>query len=217
MQVFSAGANGLARAIILGVALLIAGALVAGYIFVRAAFITGENVTVPQPVQFSHEHHVGQLGIRCQYCHTSVTRAASAGIPPTHTCMTCHSQIWTDAPILEPVRQSYATGEPIRWVRVHNLPDYVYFNHSIHVRQGVGCSTCHGRVDQMQQVYQVAPLTMGWCLSCHQNPAPYLRPAGEVFTMDYRPPPNQADLGRQLIKQRGINVARMTNCYVCHR
>ncbi|NJN18950.1 MAG: cytochrome c3 family protein [Oscillochloris sp.] len=217
MQVFPPGANGLARLMILGIVALIMGLLAAAYIWVRSSYVTGQYVTVPQPVQFSHQHHVSQLGIRCQYCHTSVTTSSSAGIPPIHTCMTCHSQIWTEAPILEPVRASYATGEPLAWNRVHDLPDYVYFNHSIHVQKGVGCSTCHGRVDQMELVYQAESLTMGWCLECHTAPEHYLRPADEIFNMEYVQPADQTILGQRLIAQYEIDVRRLSNCYVCHR
>ena len=144
---------------------------------------------------FSHEHHVRGLGIDCRYCHTSVEKSSFAGIPPTETCMTCHSQIWTDSPMLEPVRTSLRTNTPIRWNRVHDLPDYVYFNHGIHVQKGVGCVSCHGRVDQMPLTWKAEPMTMEWCLSCHRNPEKHLRPREEVFNMDWVPPEDQVDAG----------------------
>lgn len=216
-QIFSPGANALAKGTIIGVVLLVAATVVAAYMLVRSSYWTGVSVTVEQPVMFSHEHHVGGLGIGCQYCHASVTQAAYAGIPPTHTCMTCHSQIWTDAPELEPVRESYATGQPIKWNRVNNVGDFVYFNHSIHVQKGVGCATCHGRVDQMALVYKAEPMTMEWCLTCHREPEKFLRPREQVFNMEYQPPTDQLALGAQLVQEYKIDKNRLTNCYICHR
>ena len=142
-----------------------------------SGYNTNQNAFVEQPIQFSHAHHVGGIGIDCRYCHTAVEESAFANIPPTKTCMNCHSQIWTNAPILEPVRASFRENKPLHWTRVHDLPDFVYFNHSIHVKKGVGCATCHGRVDQMPLMYQEATLKMSWCLDCHRNPAKYVRPA----------------------------------------
>jgi NAD-dependent SIR2 family protein deacetylase len=139
----------------------------------------------PQPVAFSHAHHVGQLGIHCLYCHTSVEKAGFANIPPTKTCMNCHQQIWQGADLLEPVRNSYKEDKPIEWLRVHNLPHYAYFNHSIHVAKGVGCQTCHGRLDQQNLTQQVSTLLMEWCIACHRNPEVHLRPRTEVFNMTY--------------------------------
>ena len=141
-----------------------------------SGYNTNQGVFVEQPIQFSHAHHVGGEGIDCRYCHTTVEESAFANIPPTKTCMNCHSQIWTDAPILEPVRASFRDNTPLHWTRVHDLPDFVYFNHSIHVKKGVGCATCHGRVDKMPLMYQQANLQMNWCLDCHRNPA-QVRPA----------------------------------------
>jgi hypothetical protein len=143
-------------------------------------------VPVEQPVQFSHRHHVGDDGIDCRYCHTSVEKAATAGMPPTHTCMTCHSQIWSDSPELQAVRASYTSGQPIRWNRVHDMPDFVYFNHSIHVRKGVSCETCHGRVDEKQLMFKSHTMTMSWCLDCHRNPEKFIRPRETVFAMGWK-------------------------------
>jgi hypothetical protein len=168
-----------------------------------------------QPVMFSHKNHIDGLGIDCRYCHTSVEVSSSAGIPPTHTCMSCHSQVWTEAPILEPVRESYRTGKPMEWIRVHDLPDFVYFNHSIHVKQGVGCTTCHGQVDQMPLVRQVNTLYMGWCLDCHRNPEQYVRPRDKVFDVTWTPPSDQLEQGRELVKQ--YNIQKLTHCSACHR
>ena len=168
-----------------------------------------------QPIQFSHQHHVGGIGIDCRYCHTSVEKAAQAGIPPTKTCMNCHAQIWITSQYLEPVRESYRTDRPLRWIKVNDLPDFVYFNHSVHIKKGMGCATCHGRVDRMPLLYQKASLQMEWCLDCHRHPEQYVRPREAVFQMDYEAPANQAELGARLVKEYDIHS--LTNCSVCHR
>jgi len=179
---------------------------------------TNRNQYIEQPIQFSHKHHVGGIGIDCRYCHTSVEESAFANIPPTKTCMNCHSQIWTNAPILEPVRASFRDGTPLQWTRVHDLPDFVYFNHSIHVNKGVGCATCHGRVDQMPLMSQQATLMMQWCLDCHRNPAKYVRPRSEVFNMAWERPADDPGLGERLVKEYKIaDVGQLTNCSTCHR
>ena len=179
---------------------------------------TRQDEFVEQPVQFSHAHHVGGMGIDCRYCHTSVEESAFANIPPTKTCMNCHSQIWSTAPILEPVRASFRDNTPLQWTRVHDLPDFVYFNHSIHVKQGVGCATCHGAVDKMPLMYQKAPLTMQWCLDCHRNPAPNLRPRDQVFNMNWQPPAGDKEFGARLATQYNIaSVEQLTSCSTCHR
>jgi hypothetical protein len=183
-----------------------------------SGYNTGQNQFVEQPIQFSHAHHVGGMGIDCRYCHTSVEESAFANIPPTKTCMNCHSQIWATAPILEPVRASFRDNKPIRWTRVHDLPDFVYFNHSIHVKQGVGCVTCHGRVDQMPLVYQSATLQMSWCLDCHRAPAKYIRPRDQVFNMAWERPTGNPDFGNDLVKAYKIASAdQLTSCSTCHR
>jgi hypothetical protein len=180
-------------------------------------YVTGQTITPDQPVPFSHGHHVGSLGIDCRYCHTSVEQSRFAGLPPTHTCMTCHSQLWTNAAVLEPVRRSLAEGRPIRWKRVNELPDYVFFDHSIHVAKGVGCTTCHGPVDTMPLMRQAAPLTMGWCLDCHANPQAHLRPEGEIYAGHWTPPPDQEARGAALIRHYGIDTGHLSDCSVCHR
>jgi hypothetical protein len=154
-------------------------------------------------------------GIDCRYCHTSVETSPFAGIPPTKTCMNCHSQIWSQAPILEPIRASFREDRPVRWVRVHDLPDFVYFNHSIHVKKGMGCETCHGRIDQMPLTLQENSLQMEWCINCHRNPENYVRPRSEVYTMGYKPPVPQSVIGAQLVKEYGIRGN--TSCSTCHR
>jgi hypothetical protein len=217
-QIFNRSANQIARFSLVGGAL--AAGLVAwvGLLLLRSDFVTGANANVTQPVQFSHAHHVGGLGLDCRYCHTTVDSARFANIPPTKTCMNCHSQIWTNAPILEPVRASFRDNTPLNWTRVHDLPDFVYFNHSIHVKQGVGCATCHGPVDTMPLVYQQAPLTMSWCLDCHRNPDQYVRPRDQVFNMAWQRPADDPDMGARLVREYNIaSVEQLTSCSTCHR
>ncbi len=168
-----------------------------------------------QPVPYSHKLHAGNMGMDCTYCHTSVLKAAYASIPPTQTCMNCHSKVKEKSVVLEPVRASWASGESVPWVKVHRLPDYVYFNHSSHTNAGVSCVSCHGRVDQMVEVKQVQTLAMSWCLDCHRNPAPNLRPAQFVTKLDWKPEGDAAALGREIIAQKGINPP--VNCSGCHR
>ncbi len=214
-QLFSRGANTVARGSLL---LLAIGAAFGGwslYTVNRSAYVNREQVVREQPVPFSHEHHVSGLGIDCRYCHTSVETSSFAGIPAVKVCMTCHSQLWTEAGILEPVRQSWKTGIPLRWTRVYDLSDFVYFDHSIHIAKGVGCETCHGRVDRMPMVRKVEPLFMEWCLDCHRNPEKYVRPREAVFTMGWKPPEDQLTLGRRLVKEYGIKSR--TDCVTCHR
>jgi len=214
-QIFHRSANTLARAGLVGL-LLLGGGLVGLLIVLgRSSYVTRAQEFVDQPIQFSHLHHVGDDGIDCRYCHTSVETSSFAGIPPTKTCMNCHSQIWSNAPILEPVRASFREDRPLRWVRVHDLPDFVYFNHSIHVKKGMGCETCHGRVDEMPLVLQESSLLMEWCLNCHRAPEQFVRPRNQVFTMGYRPPVPQSVIGPQLVKEYGIQS--LTSCSTCHR
>ncbi len=214
-QIFSRHANSYAKGGILAVILLAGAAFGTADRLSRSTYMTRADTFRDQPVQFSHQHHVGGIGIDCRYCHTSVETTERAGIPPTKTCMNCHSQIWITSQYLEPVRESFRTDRPLRWTKVHDLPDYVYFNHSVHIKKGVGCSTCHGRVDRMPLVYQKASLQMGWCLDCHRNPEKYVRPREAVFQMDYEPPPSQAELGAQLVK--AYDIRSLTNCSTCHR
>ena len=168
-----------------------------------------------QPVPYSHALHAGELGIDCRYCHNTVEIAAHAAIPPTGTCMNCHTKIRVSSPKLQQVRESYATGLPIPWVRVHDLPDYVYFNHSAHVRRGVGCVECHGRVDKMEVVYQAKPLSMGWCLGCHRNPESTLRPVEFVTKMDWQTSEDRDVLGRRRREAYGLSPSE--DCSTCHR
>jgi hypothetical protein len=185
--------------------------------FERSPYRTDEGVIYEQPVKFSHDHHTAALGIDCRYCHTSVETSAFANIPSTDVCMNCHSQIWMDSPMLEPVRASLRNDEPIRWNRVHDLPDFVYFDHSIHVAKGVGCATCHGEVNKMPLLARGAPLQMGWCLECHRNPEKYVRPPEEVFNMDWQRPTGDPDYGKKLVAAAGIeDEHRLTSCSTCH-
>ncbi len=187
-QVFDRSSNALARASLVLTGLIVIALGVGLNSLQRSPWVTRQGQRPDQPVPFSHKHHVEGLGLQCQYCHTSVEKASYAGIPPTKTCINCHAQIWTNAELLEPVRHSWATGESINWIKVHDLPDYVYFNHEIHVNKGIGCASCHGRVDQMPLMYQQASLQMEWCLNCHRNPAVNLRPTSEIYNMAWSGP-----------------------------
>jgi hypothetical protein len=217
-QIFHPAMNTFAKASIFGAVFIIAFIAWVGAGVTRSSYVTDEGIAKNQPVPFSHEHHVSGLGIDCRYCHTSVDKSAFAGIPATKTCMTCHSQIWTNAQMLQPIRDSWLTGQPIKWTRVNDLPDYVYFNHSIHIAKGVGCNTCHGPVDQMPLMYQAKSLQMEWCLDCHKNPEKYVRPKDQVFNMKYQPPSDQQTLGETLVNtQYHVHKEQLTNCAVCHR
>jgi hypothetical protein len=217
-QLFHRNTNVYSRLSILAVLLFVGGLGATLALLNWSGYNTNQNVDIDQPIQFSHAHHVGGMGIDCRYCHTSVEESAFANIPPTKTCMNCHSQIWTNAPILEPVRASFRDNKPLQWTRVHDLPDFVYFNHSIHVKQGVGCATCHGAVDQMPLMHQKATLTMSWCLDCHRNPAKYVRPRSEIVNMAWEPPVDDPDLGERLVREYKIaSVEQLTSCSTCHR
>ena len=214
-QYFSRSANTLARLSIFAIVCALVVVAWVGYLIVRSPYEMMQNVPREQPVPFSHEHHVAGLGIDCRYCHTTVETSSYANIPATKICMNCHSQMWATAPILEPVRESYRTGKSIEWTRVNDLPDYVYFNHSIHVHKGIGCTECHGRVDRMPLMWQAEPLTMEWCLNCHRHPERYVRPRGEVFNMEYKHPANQLAAGAKLISE--YHIQSLTSCSTCHR
>ena len=215
-QVFPRTANEFARAsLVVGglVAATVLGSLL--FVFPRSSYMTRQKEAIAQPVPFYHLHHVGGMGIDCRYCHTSVDKSAVAGIPPTKTCMNCHSQIFNQSPTLEPVRASWRSGTSIEWKKVHDLPDFVYFNHSAHVNKGVGCTTCHGPVDKMAYVWQEKSLLMEWCLECHRQPEKYLRPKAEVYSTAWQPPSNQLELGRKLAAE--YNVKTQVTCSTCHR
>jgi hypothetical protein len=231
MQIFHRSSNTLSRATIYGAAFAVAFLFWAATEITRSPYVTYAGIARPQPAPFSHQHHVAGLGIDCRYCHTSVETSNFAGIPPTATCMNCHRQIWTGAPMLEPVRESFKTGKSLVWNRVNDLPDFVYFNHSIHINKGVGCNTCHGPVDRMPLMYNYASLQMEWCLDCHRAPEKNLRPRDQVFNMRYEQPTAENPVefnGQKYIDQLSLGTALkdqyhlrskqdITSCSTCHR
>jgi hypothetical protein len=231
MQIFHRSANVISRASIYTGIFTAAFALWACIQIQRSPYVTYAGIARPQPAPFSHEHHVAAIGIDCRYCHTSVETSSFAGIPPTKTCMNCHSQIWTNAPMLEPVRESFRSGKSLVWNRVNDLPDFVYFDHSIHINKGVGCNTCHGPVDRMPLMYNYASLQMEWCIECHRAPEKNLRPRGQVFNMRYQQPTkdlpvvddgnsytDQLSLGKHLVDKYHLrSVMDITSCSTCHR
>src|SRR5689334_22145643 len=234
-QIFHRSANTISRVSIFGAVFLVLALLFLGAEVNRSPWVTQAHVAREQPIQFSHERHVGGNGIDCRYCHTSVEDSAFAGIPPTKTCMNCHAQIWTNAPMLAPVRYSFSSGQSLQWTRVHDLPDFVYFNHSIHINKGVGCFSCHGQVDEMPLMYQENSLQMEWCLNCHREPEKFLRPKDKVFDMKYEQPSaehtvlveidgkmrsfiSQVALGKALRDKYHLRSTQdITSCSTCHR
>jgi Cytochrome c7 and related cytochrome c len=217
-QIFHHSANTFARMTIFGAVAAVAFLGWAGSLLDRSTYTSRAAQPREQPVPFSHAHHVGGLGIDCRYCHTTVETSDFANIPPTKTCMNCHSQIWNTSPTTEPIRASYRTDNSIVWTRVNVLPDFVYFNHSIHINKGVGCETCHGRVDRMPLTWQENSLQMHWCLDCHRNPQEYVRPREFVTKMGYVPAEDQSVLGPRLVAEYHIKGPRdLTSCSTCHR
>jgi hypothetical protein len=216
-QIFKPRSNTIARVSILGLALFIVFLGWAADAIFWSPYTTRVNIPLDQPVPFSHRHHAEQLGIDCRYCHTGVEKSAFAGLPDTETCMTCHSQLFIDAPLLAPVRQSLARGTPLRWNRANKVPDFVFFNHSIHVAKGIGCATCHGPVNDMTLTWKSRTLYMKWCLDCHRQPEQFIRPREEVFDMGWRPPANQLAAGRALAAAYHVQGAQITDCGTCHR
>jgi cytochrome c7-like protein len=214
-QIFHRSANTISRVSIFGAVFVVAGLLWLFDEVNRSPWVTQARVAREQPIQFSHERHVAGNGLDCRYCHSSVEESPFAGIPPTKTCMNCHSQIFSASPYLEPVRQSFRSDRSIAWTRVHDLPDFVYFNHSIHVKKGMGCTTCHGQVDRMPLMWQEKSLQMEWCLDCHRSPERYVRPREAVFSVNYQPPANQLELGERLVAE--YRIQKLTSCSTCHR
>jgi hypothetical protein len=214
-QIFHRSMNTISKVSIFGAVFIVAGLGWVLAIYARSSYATGAHVAYDQPLPFSHKHHVGDLGIDCRYCHTAVEESSFAGMPPTKTCMNCHQQIWFGSEMLEPVRASYASGKSLEWTRLHNLPEFAYFDHSIHVKKGVGCATCHGRVDEMPLTFQENSLLMEWCLECHRAPERFVRPREEVFNMKWQPPPDQEEQGRRLMDR--YNIHKLTSCSTCHR
>jgi len=207
------------RLFLVGAAVIVAAAAAIGAGVVRSPATTGVGLAAEQTVPFSHKHHAGELGIDCRYCHVNAETGADAGLPPTHTCMTCHSQIWTGAAMLSPVRESFASGRPLRWRRVAQLPDYVYFDHHVHVNNGVACVECHGRIDEMPLTWRAKPFTMRFCRECHEHPAASLRPPGMVTRMDWSGAEVRAlrAYGARASARKHIDRARLVNCETCHR
>jgi Cytochrome c7 and related cytochrome c len=217
-QIFHRSFNFISRFSLFAVVFLVGLALAGMLVVARSPYLTNQRVTRDQPVQFSHKHHVGDEGIDCRYCHTGVETSAYAGIPPTKTCMNCHSVLFNNVGYLEPVRESYRTNESIQWVRVHRLADYVYFNHSIHINKGIGCSSCHGTVNEMPLVFQASSLTMEWCLECHRNPEKNLRQRDQIYNMDWKAGANQQEEGKKLATEYRLRTtAELTSCSTCHR
>src|SRR5262252_2294174 len=217
-QIFRHSTNTFTRVTIFGAVFILGFAVWALDRLSRSDYATRATQAREQPVPFSHAHHVGGLGVDCRYCHTTVETSSFAGIPPTKTCMNCHSQIWLNSPTLEPVRASFRTNESIPWTRVYDLPDFVYFNHSIHVNKGVGCESCHGRVDKMALTWQSSSLQMEWCLDCHRAPEKVLRPRQYITKMGYTPEGDQEEIGRRLMKEYNVrDVRTLTSCNTCHR
>jgi len=227
-QIFHRSFNTIAKVSIFASVFVAGGLIWVCLIFARSSYGTGSGVVVQQRVPFSHQHHVGVLGIDCRYCHSDVEHSSFAGIPPTKTCMNCHSQIWVGSNMLAPVRESYNTNRPLHWRRVYNLPGFVYFDHSIHVNKGIGCKECHGRIDEMPLTHQYPSLLMEWCLDCHRHPQDHIRPRSKVFDLRWAPsdeidpqthkPMDQATLGERLVKQYKIpDTHFLTSCSVCHR
>ncbi|MCB5175717.1 cytochrome c3 family protein [Microvirga lenta] len=214
-QLFTRTASNAFRVLIVLTLFSVVGAGVLGYAWSRADATWNVGKPADQPVPFRHDLHAGSLGIDCRYCHSTVERAADAGMPSAQTCMTCHSQVWVGASVLEPVRSSFALGQPLTWTSVHRLPDFAYFNHAAHVTNGVACETCHGRVDQMTKTVKTQTLSMGWCLDCHRDPAPHLRPREAVFVMGYKP--HGQDLPEDIQAFYREASRRLTSCNTCHR
>jgi hypothetical protein len=214
-QIFHRSFNVISRLTIFGAVFLLAFVSWVLIVVARSSYVTNVGIVRNQPVPFSHQHHVGELGIDCRYCHDSADKSPFAGLPPTKTCMNCHQQIWVGSTMLEPVRESFRTDQPLPWERVHRLADYVYFNHSVHVNKGVGCASCHGPVNEMPLTYQHGTLLMEWCLECHRAPEQHLRPKEEVYNMDWKPRRDQLELGRELLKK--YDVKSLTHCSTCHR
>jgi len=212
-QIFDRSSNALARMGLVLSGLIVIALGVTLDQLQRSPWVTRQGQRPDQPVPFSHKHHVEGLGLQCQYCHTTAETSSYAGIPPTRTCMNCHAQIWTNAELLEPVRQSWATGQSIPWIKVHDLPDYVYFSHEIHVNKGIGCASCHGRVDQMPLMYAQNTLQMEWCLDCHRNPEKYLRPTSEIYNMAWQPPSAERPVWCAMSEDKsGVPTAETVDC-----
>jgi hypothetical protein len=218
-QVFPPGANWLVKWTGLGAGVGVALVVGVAWAVYWGPTVTQKNRFRPQPIPFSHQRHVGGNGLDCRYCHTTVETSSFAGIPPTETCMTCHSQILTDQPMFAKVHESWDNGTPMEWTRVNDVPDFVYFNHSVHVNKGIGCSECHGPIHTMRLTYKAESLHMSWCLRCHKEPERFIRPKEFVFDTAYEHPPHdeQMELGRRLVEEYNVEKGQLLNCSICHR
>ncbi len=214
-QIFSPRANTIAPLLIVGVGMLAGGGLGLVLVSDNTSLVTNEDVVVEQPIPFSHDHHVGEIGLDCRYCHSSVEVSRSAGIPSSQLCMNCHNELFADAEMLEPLRASVSENKPIEWNRVHDMPDYVYFDHSIHLTKGIGCASCHGPVDEMPLMRKTESMTMRWCVDCHRDPGQNVRPREEVFNMKWKPGHDFDEERERLIEEYGVE-SRMS-CSTCHR
>jgi Cytochrome c7 and related cytochrome c len=214
-QIFHRSFNTISRLTIYGAVFIAAALSYVAVVVARSSLLTNVGTTRSQPVPFSHEHHVKGLGLDCRFCHDTADKSSFAGMPATKVCMNCHQQIQVGSDMLEPVRDSYKNDKSLRWERVHKLADFVYFNHSVHVNKGVGCTTCHGPVSDMPLMWQHGTLLMEWCLDCHREPNKYVRPRDQVYEWDYQPPANQDEEGRKLMAEYGIKS--LTHCSTCHR
>ncbi len=214
--VFGQNANLTLKMALLGATLLLVALICWWWFWPLSDYARHVSWIVEQPIPFSHEHHVAGLGVDCRFCHASVDASSTAGLPPTYTCMTCHSQIWTNAALLAPLRDSLASNKPIVWNRVDDLPDYVYFNHGIHIVKGVGCSSCHGEVDHMALTYKAKTLTMRFCLDCHRDPGPNLRPKDQIYNTEWRRTKDTPSAETLLAEYR-IGERNLTDCSICHR
>lgn len=216
-QLFPSWTNHLVPAVLLLTSAFVVAGSWTWYHYHRSDWRTGTGLAVEQPVQFSHRHHVGELGVDCRYCHSDVENSPVAGVPATEVCMTCHSRLFTESPLLEPVRDSLASGRPLKWNRVYDLPGHVYFDHSIHVAKGVGCTTCHGRVNEMALTELEQPLFMKWCLDCHEAPARHLRPPDLVFDPDWSAPARTTPEQFAIMERERIHPQTLRDCNLCHR
>lgn len=216
-QVFPRQANTVVTLSFAGLALALVLAFGAWWWFTRSDYVRWVGEEITQPVPFQHALHVGGLKMQCQYCHNGVGESAYANVPATETCMSCHSQVRTDSAKLAPIRNSWTENTSMQWEKVHKFPEYVYFNHSVHVSKGVGCSSCHGNIGAMNVVYKAEPMYMQWCLNCHRNPEQFVRPKDQIYNTAYEYPENQAELGARLVQEYGIKKDNLTNCSICHR
>ena len=216
-QVFGPGANFLVKSSIAILTVVLGSAVAIAAIIYRSPVVTQVGINKEQPIPFSHERHVGGNAMDCRFCHTSVEKSNFAGIPSSETCMTCHSQVLTDAEMFQPLHDSWNNDTPLEWTRIYDLPDFVYFDHSIHIAKGVGCTDCHGQIDEMPLTHKAQHMSMSWCLECHRAPEKYIRPADAVFDVNWEAPKDQLAQGLQLVEKFNIKTEQLTNCSICHR